>query len=513
MLRNIAVKRLPVPEIFQLTGLSVMALLWLLPCSVYSAQSLQPTGPYCLIEQELATPGADFVVASLKRMYHGRISTEEGLNDLFCLNDTQYQAAERRLTDGSGQVALSKRLHDRSLQLMAARDLDSDGVLDFRIKEFGTFAENDPDADNDGIPNLLDPRPLSADSERDGLSNNDADRDGLPDHLDWSEWNRLSPEAERKSESLVRLQKKIYRKYNFILLEEEGSIFSETFADMVYDVLRVFSKMLRLVPQQDVPRSITVASRYDVDPQDVLAEVSPATDRMVIYTEVVGDIDDDPRDLFSPFLVLVHEFAHVIQNAMDYPDNKPGLWHYNTHVAPKNFARRLSDLGWKLESGISVGIEPVASFIDHGNEPISMKAQYKEANMTALRDMCTNLWENYDEKLWKKHHLVTCYSLVSVREWHAEYLATAVLIRMYDRLNKKHLSISSDIICRAQKKLEEDSGSDIYDYTNADPKRIKALQKDLGLRSWRVDPLVNKYLVNPFTSNHALEESCVDMSG
>ncbi len=463
------------------------------------AQEKEPAGPFCLAGMALETNGADFVVESLKRLYHGRTESDEGLNDLLCLDQLQYESAQRRLNEGESREVLDNRLRDRALRLMAARDVDRDGILDFRIKEYGTFVENDPDADNDGIGNLMDPRPLSADADRDAIASNDGDKDGLPDHLDWSTWNELLPVEVRKPEELVRLQQRIFERYNFVLLETEGSEFSLALADIVNDVLRLFASMLKNVPAPETPRSISVAAKYDVNPLNVMAEVSPATDQMIIYTDVVGDFETDPRQKLSLFLLLVHEFTHVIQNAMDYPDNKQGLLEFNTHFKPKKFAARLADLGWKLKDRVSEGIRRVGSFVDHEKEPIAMEENLADISLVSLRDMCSNRWDNYNDTLWRKQHVINCYSLTSAREWHAEYLTAAVLSRMYDRLDKKWSDDAPGYIARAQVKLCEASGEDSYDYENANPKHIKNLQRDLRLYWWRTDRLVKKYIVEPFS--------------
>lgn len=469
-----------------------------------------PEGAFCLVEQQLTIPGADFVVASLRRMYHGRTISNEGLNDLLCLNEEQFRAASKRLAEDTERDALTSRLPDLSLRLMAARDVDEDGVLDFRIKEYGTFAENDPDADNDGIPNLLDPRPLSANVRRDAVTANDSDHDGLPDHLDWSFMNHSLPDEKKKSTRLIRLQHKIYRKYNFVLVETEGTEFTEPFADMVSDVLGIFSRLLRKIPGPTAPRSISVASRYDVNSLGVLAEVSPANDQMVIYTEVVGDISTDPRDRLAPLLVLVHEFTHVIQNAMDYPKNKSALLRYNTHVAPVNFARRLRQLGWELQQKVQEGIDRVVSFVDHGNEPIDMEEQFDGISLVVLRDMCRDLWENYNDSLWREHHVVTCYSLESAREWHAEYLTAAVLFRLFERLEVMRPLQAKDIACRAQQRLYDANGGDTYDVQNADTERVKSLIDELGFWRWKADGLAKKYLLKPFAPYAMKPPACID---
>ena len=67
-------------------------------------------------------------------------------------------------------------------RLLTLQDNDVDGVPDFRINYTGEFFENDTDADDDGIDNVVDVFPF--DGEKFNVM--DVDKDGIADHLDWS---------------------------------------------------------------------------------------------------------------------------------------------------------------------------------------------------------------------------------------------------------------------------------------------------------------------------------------
>jgi hypothetical protein len=129
---------------------------------------------------------------------------------------------------------------------------------------------------------------------------------------------------------------------------------------------------------------------------------------------------------------------------------------------------------------------------------------YEKGDLTEIQKICTDGRpsrkdkENY--KAWKNYNLVNCYATASVREWHAEYTAVAVLSAMYGRLKQTHRKEYSRIVRRAQAKMKIDFGGESYNYKNADKVALKKISDDLGISVQLLDRLNQKYLIEPFSN-------------
>ena len=482
--------------------------------ALMNTNSYSETYLYCLDTESLETPNHEFIVNSLKKLYHGGHRTAEGIDNILCMTGEQYDRAESRyeMLAEEELTLLNDRYQDYQLHLWALRDTNGDEVLDFRTKEYGAFIQNDTDADGDNIPNIMDPLPLSSDSERDAIKYNDEDGDGLPNHLDWSNAN-WHPAYAEKSPYLIDQQKKIFEKYGIVLIEADGSKMSDLFVDMTNDVLTAFQRLRRKYSQKETASSITLTDQYAYDeegkdPYDVLAEVSPVNGQIIVYEYGLKNVADDPDNLIGPFMVYVHEFAHVIQNAMDFDNNRDGLLKYNVHTKPVVFTKIMKAFGWDFEEQDEDSLR--GGVVDHGNEAILMQQKIAKNYLSDIVNQCEDAPTSDDEQYrreliaYKKtYKVVSCYALNSAREWHAEYIAVSLLTLMYNHVQKYYPQHAAGIINLAQSKMKRDWGQP-FDLISADLDALKALAKEMRLTRRLIRTLSLKYLVLPFEKSKQL---------
>jgi hypothetical protein len=510
----------------------------------------------CINEIPLTAEGAKYNLSSLDRVYHGGNKLADSAHEPRCMTPEQKIKAEKRLqllnSNPDEGSSLNARHPDKALKLMSLRNSDNDEYLDFRIKENGAFIQNDDDADNDGIPNLFDPRPQIPGSESDKVARNDSNDNNLPDHLDWSNTKiyDFTPEDAKN-------QERIFQDYGVVLVEAKGSDFRSTIIEMTDDVLQVFSRLLKKykVKKRNVLKSITYAESYDFvpegeEPLGILAEVSPVNGQVIIYNDSLLDMKIDRKKLIAPFITYIHELAHIIQNAMDYPQNQEELLISNTHKSPRKFAIAVNRLGWDIDINDTVDLSPSTLFVDHGNEAIPVRTIYNNTELDMV-----GLYENCDpEELERDDDIVGCYSYAGIREWHAEYIANTVLRVMFERLpmsleelrlerkleleeklelegkleaklelELESLSLSKSesefrseaatFIRKAQCEMNEDWGGWFYDYKNANDKAFKRLKRDMRLkgklsnRYELIDRLNSKYIIEPFENSEVVSDS------
>lgn len=436
-------------------------------------------------------------IASLRNVYFGGDKSLAQLTSLFCMSDSAADSALQRLQQATeaDRRTLADYYADPMLRLVALRDTDEDGILDFRIKEFGGFISNDPDADNDGVQNIYDAHPLSAGAVQDAIINNDHDHDGLPNHLDWSDKGRFPG----KSQALIDIQYDVFSNYGIVLNETDLG-FTVSAASMVQDALKVFADQITSDESsiKDTFKIVTSAQAYDVDPYGVLAEVSPVNGRVNLFALAFNSIDSNPGSRLAAFAVMVHEMTHAIQNAMDYESNRDDLLRYNFHRKPTNFVQMANSLGWKMSLKENPEFSQKA-FVDHGSEGIGADEVYAGMNFQELGALYDNMTDSEEIRTFRKDYkIVTPYSLMDSREWHAEYVTVTLLIHMYKRFEITHGSSAEMLIECAQKAMSDEWNGEPYRYQLADPVAVEKIAATLTLTDEVLDELNQKYIATPY---------------
>ena len=449
----------------------------------------------------------DIQIKSLLNVYHGGKKSFAEKRRLICMTAAQHQRAQERFRSLNGEDTLFFKTHlkPEMLRMLALRDSDGDGILDFRIKGEGTFLANDTDADNDGIRNLFDPRPQTARPIKDKTVNNDEDKDELPNHLDWSNTNRFNF-VKQKKQYLVDAQLSAFQKYGIVYVQSDY-IFTPELADLATDVFNIFDSQYQKYNLEINAQSLTTARQYDATPNDgIVAEASPVNGQIIIYREGISNISKSADNLISTLMTVIHEFTHVVQNTMDYPQNQTALLQQNIHQQPNIFAAYVNQLGWNINTGNLKDNLPNHGYVNHDQEPVAPVEIYKNRELTTIAKICAGekhpTLDKTTRKIWKEVNGIQCYAFVSVREWHAEYVAVTVLSAMYSRLKQTHGNVSRKIIRRAQAKIKLDFDGEGYDYNNADKKAVNTISEDLKISNNLLDRLNEKYLVEPFLHSH-----------
>ena len=472
----------------------------------FTLSAKSASGPLCIDQQNLATPESEHIIQSLKNIYHGGHQSKKVKRNILCMTGEQVQRAKKRLGSLTRSIRrnyIEKRFKDESLQLMALRDSDNDGILDFRIKEQGAFIQNDPDADNDGIVNLFDSNPIVANSLGDSVRRNDTNKNGLPNHLDWANNNRKIGQT-RKSPKLIEKQLAIFQQYGIVLMDSRGVSFTEPLAEAVEDVLNVFSFIYHRDQLANGIKSITYAEKYGVDDYGVIAEVSPVNGQLIIYQRNIGQFNQDPKSRVPLFLTLVHEFTHVMQNAMDFPQNQTDLLKFNTHSNPINFIRLMNNkFGWNISTNVKQRFNR-RGFVDHGVEPLLAVETYRSLGLKQLGALCKNKDEPTKRQNLKNYDAVSCYSLNNSREWHAEVILASVLSKMANRLKATRSENEARRLLRlAQLKIREEWNNEIMSYWNLPKQVLKHIYKDIKLSNALLDKLNQRYIISPFSDGSA----------
>jgi hypothetical protein len=222
---------------------------------------------------------------------------------------------------------------DEASQALAIRDLDGDGIKDYRVSDYyGRFLEGDTDVDGDGVNNVLDSEPDDASvAHPQGVE--------LPPHVAWR--------GRGKPHEMVLMQETLFRDHGIVLVERSAD-FTPELARSVFDtVTRVYSGVfsehgilptLRVIATE---RSSLLYADADEGAGD-FAQVFAATRTMEIYQLGI----ESPPIIQLGF--LAHEIAHMVQFAMDYDEAKQDAIARENRFNPERFHALVADYGWTV---------------------------------------------------------------------------------------------------------------------------------------------------------------------
>jgi hypothetical protein len=335
------------------------------------------------------------------------------------------QARLEAASDHERELLLSLYPDDASLQALAIRDRDNDGVQDYRISDYyGRFLEGDIDADGDGVANVLDSQPYEAQA-------GNAPGQGLPSHVAWR-----YPDKPR---DMVQIQEQLFRDHG-ILLVERSAEFTPELAQTVFDVVtRVYDGVFgddRRIPTLSVVAT-EQSSLLFADAEEGagdFAQVFPATQTMEIY----GLGIDSPPIIQLGF--VAHEIAHSIQFAMDYDDGRREAIVRENRFDPQRFHELAGDYGWSV---VPVEADPENVYRSFRPQYISIEPWtylYLDTSPQEWQDSLAMLSDELGPSDYladprvSEYHIVGDYSLTNPWEWFSDHVIAYVYLQMLGSL-------------------------------------------------------------------------------
>ncbi len=310
---------------------------------------------------------------------------------------------------------------DVSKQALAIRDLDGDGIPDYRISDYyGRFIEGDTDVDGDGVSNVLDRQPYSASI---------ADPEGavLPPHVAWRSLG--------KPEEMVLMQEELFRDYG-ILLVERSAQFTPQLTRSVFDtVTRVYSSIFRGNRKLPTLRVIAteISSLLYADAEEGagdFAQVFAATRTMEIYSLGI----ESPPIIQLGF--LAHEIAHMVQFAMDYDDERQDAIVRENRFDPDRFHALVADYGWTV---VPYDVDPTNIYRLFRPQYVSIEPWsylYFDETPEEWQAWLTAISEEVGAPAYLSDSRVTAYnipgdySITSPWEWYSDHVIAYVYLSM-----------------------------------------------------------------------------------
>ncbi|MCI0428941.1 MAG: hypothetical protein L0210_00155 [Rhodospirillales bacterium] len=310
---------------------------------------------------------------------------------------------------------------DESLQAIAIRDHDGDGIKDYRINSCGEFRENDPNVDCDEVANVLDDSPYDSATTPGSACGgepdwheitNDNNANGVPDHIDW----RLSPPSGDDAARAAEVQEDLYRDYRIVLVDRRARMP----AAMAIELDQVIREIYREQVTPDFPPLRVIATDLPVCPEDSdYGWASPENATVNFAPDTLALI---------PILrleILVHEIAHAVQFNRDFsPEDLLGFRTRNRFDSDgfHEFARLL---GWEaVPDSSQVPLLPYRLAVRNCDEydyPFELKYLGREGKHWK------DDWAIFTDAERKTHHMVDSYAFTDAWEWDAEYRAAFVL--------------------------------------------------------------------------------------
>ena len=307
--------------------------------------------------------------------------------------------------------------HDDWLQAIAIRDQDQDGIKDYRITTCGEFRENDPDADCDGIPNVLDDSPYdvvakptqacAAEPDWHRVTD-DHNGNGLPDYLDWRVLN-----ASGGNERPAEVQERLFRDYGILLVDRRTPMSAAVAVDLDHVIRDIFHDQITpdFAPLRVITTDLSVCGG-----SDTYGWASPESST-VFFTSVTLDLSPVMR-----LEILAHELTHTVQYGMDF--SAADLLDYRTQnrYESSHFLDFAKSLGWTTVTPAPSRL-PYALVAWHCDDDDSPKLQYL---VRPPKDWQAD-WDNFNDAQRQAHHMVDSYAFSDAWEWDAEYTAAFTL--------------------------------------------------------------------------------------
>lgn len=410
--------------------------------------------------------------------------------------DAQKLAEKWRALEPYEQDCLNRIYEDNHPldgRLLALQDNDQDGIKDFRINYYGEFFENDTDADNDGIDNVLDITPFNADAD----SFDDQDQDGSADHLDWS-----NTELYDKSTETQVMQQRLHQDFG-VLLVEGNHPFSPAMVRVIQDVLyrALDNKRSTFRAEAAIKYIFSTARPYiPAYESEYYGSVHTGTRRMYLFAAAFDTLDENQTRI-ATFLTLVHEFIHGLQFSMDYPENLQNHLQWNTDANIPNFVHALNSLGWSIDlTDMAESADRVyRGFMFNEASHVPFVQHYGEGDHRVSIGELENQYYS-DAPPDERYGIINSYSLGNMWEWHAEYVTASVLQRMYKATHKLlgDAGYSAMLAC-VQDKLLALYGEDYtYRLDKARPDIMSSLESLFPINDDDLTYLAKKYIVKPF---------------
>lgn len=310
---------------------------------------------------------------------------------------------------------------DESLQALAIRDLDGDGIQDYRISDYyGRFLEGDTDVDGDGVNNVLDRQPYDASI---------ADPEGaeLPPHVAWRSLG--------KQEEMVLMQEELFRDYGILLVERSAQFTPELTRSVFDAVTRVYSSIFlgnrKLPTLRVIATEISSLLYADADEgAGDFAQVFPATRTMEIYSLGI----ESPPIIQLGF--LAHEIAHMAQFAMDYDDDRRDAIVRDNRFDPERFHALVADYGWTV---VPYDVDPTNVYRLFRPQYISIEPWsylYFDETPEEWQAWLTAISEEVGAPAYLSDSRVTAYnipgdySMTSPWEWYSDHVIAYVYLSM-----------------------------------------------------------------------------------
>ena len=379
-------------------------------------------------------------------------------------------------------------------RLLTLQDNDVDGIPDFRINYAGEFIENDTDADDDGVDNVVDVYPF--DGEKFNVM--DADKDGIADHLDWSNTSLYSVDRETKD-----LQNRLFNEFG-VLLVEGNQAFEPAAGKIIEDVMykTLDGNRSDFRDKSAIKYIFSAKQAYINNDFPILGEVPAGLQRMYLY-QAMFDMLGENETRIAAYLVMLHEAVHGLQYAMDFPVNLPSLLTRNVHEVAPNFIAEMNTLHWRIDMNVP----------SETTELVYYGFAYNEVERTAFEQIygqgelairLSDLKKQYESGMLPdaRYGIFNVYSLDNIWEWHAEYVTASVLDRIYKAAEKMLSGEKFDAIytCAQEELLAEYGEGYTYELERANPAILRTLASIYPITDENLDYLATEYVIEPFTA-------------